>query len=121
MTPTRGGLVGRIKRFFASSAELAEHERADAAAEAGVEKLTCCTVRHKVTLQGVIENVSVTKQHGSGWLEAELNDGSAMATLVWMGRSDVPGVEVGRQIRVRGRLAGRDDGFVLYNPEYVLL
>jgi hypothetical protein len=43
-----------------------------------------------------------------------------VVTLVWLGRRHIAGIEPGRQITARGRLAVRDDRKVIYNPYYEL-
>ena len=53
-------------------------------------------------------------------LEAELYDGSDVVTLVWLGRRHIAGIEPGRQLTIRGRVATRDDRKVVYNPYYEL-
>jgi len=40
--------------------------------------------------------------------------------LVWLGRRRIPGIEPGRTIQARGRLAVRDGRKVLHNPYYEL-
>jgi hypothetical protein len=53
-------------------------------------------------------------------LEAELFDGTQGVTLIWLGRRRIAGIEPGRTIKVRGRMAERDGQKVLYNPYYEL-
>ncbi|GAB3972858.1 hypothetical protein GCM10027615_34940 [Plantactinospora veratri] len=53
-------------------------------------------------------------------LEADLYDGSDIVTLVWLGRRHISGIEPGRQLTARGRMAVRDDRKVIYNPYYEL-
>jgi len=53
-------------------------------------------------------------------LEADLFDGSDVVTLVWLGRRAIPGIEPGRELNVRGRVALRDGHKVIYNPYYEL-
>ena len=53
-------------------------------------------------------------------LEADLYDGSDVVTLVWLGRRHIAGIEPGRQLTARGRVAVRDDRKVIYNPYYEL-
>ena len=38
--------------------------------------------------------------------------------MIWLGRRRIPGIEPGRTMRVRGRMAVRDGRKVLYNPYY---
>ena len=43
-----------------------------------------------------------------------------MVTLVWLGRRHIAGIEPGRHLTARGRVAVRDDRKVIYNPYYEL-
>ena len=52
---------------------------------------------------------------------AELYDGTEGVQLVWLGRRSIPGIEPGRTVKVRGRVAIRDGQKVIYNPDYDLL
>jgi hypothetical protein len=53
-------------------------------------------------------------------MEAELWDGTGQVTLIWLGRRDIPGIEAGRRIVVRGRLASLKGERAIYNPSYEL-
>ncbi|WP_025273966.1 OB-fold nucleic acid binding domain-containing protein [Haloglycomyces albus] len=54
-------------------------------------------------------------------VSAEISDGSATATLIWLGRGRIPGLEAGARLRVAGRVADRDGLFTFYNPYYELV
>ena len=43
-----------------------------------------------------------------------------MVTLVWLGRRHIPGIQPGRAMTARGRIALRDNRKVIYNPHYEL-
>ena len=45
---------------------------------------------------------------------------SDVVTLVFLGRRSIAGIEPGRQLTARGRIAIRDDRKVIYNPYYEL-
>ena len=53
-------------------------------------------------------------------LEADLYDGSDVVTLVFLGRRSIAGIEPGRQLTAKGRIAIRDGRKVIYNPYYEL-
>jgi hypothetical protein len=40
---------------------------------------------------------------------------------VWLGRRNIEGIQAGRRLRVRGRVAQREGRPVLFNPSYELL
>ncbi len=74
-----------------------------------------------VNIRGTIQQLALRPRAATPWLEAELSDGTGRVTLVWMGRGAIPGIEVGRTLRVRGRLSAADGVLRLYNPHYELL
>lgn len=120
MTPaqsTESGLRSLLKRLLGGSGESegATGEDSDA------EPLNCCRDRAKVVVSGRITSLRLSKGSGSVWLEADLNDGTGVVTLVWMGRRAIAGVAEGRRIKVSGRLTRRGDSLVVYNPDYRLL
>jgi hypothetical protein len=64
--------------------------------------------------------VEICPKDAAASLEAELFDGTEGVTLIWVGRRRIPGIEAGRRIKVRGRMAVRNGRKVLYNPYYEL-
>lgn len=127
MTAARGdasvparGLRGLLHRLTASEAELdAQELRAEVEAEG-------CTPAHEikrgdyVNVIGRLRTVVYTPRTNLPTLEADLYDGSDVVTLVWLGRRQIAGIEPGRAVRVRGRVAIRDGQKVIYNPYYEL-
>jgi hypothetical protein len=53
-------------------------------------------------------------------LEAELYDGSALITIIWLGRRRIGGIEPGRNLQVEGRIGVHDGARVMFNPRYEL-
>jgi hypothetical protein len=53
-------------------------------------------------------------------MEADLWDGTANMTLIWLGRRHIPGIQPGRRIVVRGRVAQIKGERTMYNPVYEL-
>jgi RecJ-like exonuclease len=115
-----GGLRGLLRKLTASEAELeAEDLRKETA------KLGCTPVRQTrrgelVSVTGRLRTVVYTPRTNLPTLEADLYDGSDVVTLVWLGRRHIAGIEPGRAVTVRGRMALRDDRKVIYNPYYEL-
>jgi hypothetical protein len=54
-------------------------------------------------------------------LEAELDDGSDVLVVVWLGRRQIVGIEPGRKLRVTSRIGVFDHTRSMYNPRYELL
>jgi hypothetical protein len=118
--PTGRGLKGLLRRLTASEEELdAQELRADTAA-AGCNLVRECQRGQFVSVTGRLRTVVYTPRTNLPTLEADLYDGSAVVTLVWLGRRQIAGIEPGRAMTARGRLAVRDDRKVIYNPYYEL-
>ena len=73
-----------------------------------------------VTIHGVLRSVTLRPVDGVTALEAELYDGSAGVTLIWLGRRKIEGVAAGRQLKAYGRIGMRGGDRVIYNPRYEL-
>ena len=84
--------------------------------------MPACDVRRGqlVSVTGRLRTVVYTPRTNLPTLEAELYDGSDLVTLVWLGRRHIPGIQPGRTLTARGRIAVRDKRKVIYNPYYEL-
>jgi hypothetical protein len=113
-------LRGLFRRLTASEAELdAEELRAETVA-AGCTPARDARRGQFVTVTGRLRSVVYTPRTNLPTLEADLYDGSDVVTLVWLGRRRIAGIEPGRTLTARGRIAVRDDRKVIYNPYYEL-
>jgi hypothetical protein len=65
--------------------------------------------------------VTVRPRGNSAALQADLWDGTGSVTLVWLGRRNIPGIEPGRKILVRGRVANIRGVRTMFNPAYELV
>ncbi|HLV57674.1 MAG TPA: OB-fold nucleic acid binding domain-containing protein [Natronosporangium sp.] len=90
------------------------------ATRAGYRLARDCTRGQFVTLAGRLRTVTYSPRTQQPALEAELYDGTGSVTLVWLGRRSIVGIEPGRRITVRGRVAERDGQLVIFNPYYEL-
>jgi hypothetical protein len=114
------GLRRLLRRLTASEEELdAEELRAEAEA-AGCAPVLQIKRGQFVAITGRLRTVVYTPRTNLPTLEADLYDGSDVVTLVWLGRRKIAGIEPGRLLTVRGRVAVRDDRKVIYNPYYEL-
>ena len=84
----------------------------------GAQRAAECACGQEVTVFGRLRSVEFCPQDADATLEAELFDGTEGVTLIWMGRRRIPGVEPGRTMKAKGRLAVRDGRKVIYNPFY---
>lgn len=113
-----------LRRFFrelvASEAELDAEELQRDSAESGCALAGTVHRGQFVTVSGRLRTVAYTPRTNLPTLEADLYDGTDVVTIVWLGRRHIAGIEPGRAITVRGRVALRDDRKVIYNPFYEL-
>ena len=120
MSAEGGGLRGLLRRLTASEEELdAEALRAETAA-AGCMPARQCRRGQMATVTGRLRTVVYTPRTNLPTLEADLYDGSDVVTLVFLGRRHIAGIEPGRNLTARGRVAIRDERKVIYNPYYEL-
>jgi hypothetical protein len=93
--------------------------------ESEVEKLPCGKMRNlelgeTAVVGGRVRSVRFTPTANVPVLEAELFDGSAAVSLVWLGRRRIAGIEPGRRMLARGRVGLHDGKMAIYNPWYEL-
>ena len=114
------GLRRFLERHTASEEELQAQELQRDSAKCGAVPAGQCTRGQVVSVSGRLRTVAYTPRTNLPTLEADLYDGSDVVTLVFLGRRSIPGIEPGRQLTARGRIAVRDDRKVIYNPYYEL-
>jgi hypothetical protein len=107
--------------LVATEAELdAEELREEAAAKSGCTLASDASRGERCSVSGRLRTVVYTPRTTLPTLEADLYDGTDVVTLVWLGRRRIAGIEPGRALTARGRIAIRDDRKVMYNPYYDL-
>jgi hypothetical protein len=116
----RGSLRNLLQRLTASEAEIEAQELRRESAQCGGTPAGLCRRGELVSISGRLRTVVYTPRTNLPTLEADLYDGTDVVTLVWLGRRHIIGIEPGRQLTVRGRVAIRDDRKVIYNPYYEL-
>ncbi len=114
------GLRGFLERLTASEEELDAQELQRDSAKCGAMPAGQCQRGQVVSVSGRLRTVAYTPRTNLPTLEADLYDGSDVVTLVFLGRRSIVGIEPGRQLTARGRIALRDDRKVIYNPYYEL-
>ena len=87
----------------------------------GATPVASCVDRTPVTVFGTIRSLTIRPRAGTPALEAELFDGAAVVTLVWLGRRTIAGIDPGRQLRASGRITSAEGRRLIYNPRYELL
>jgi len=119
--------MGEKSRLRQTISRWASPERGEAqelqrdVVRSGVQKIVDAPVRARVTVQGSLRTVTLRPRGGVPVLEAELYDGSATLTLLWLGRRRIAGIHPGRMLRVTGRVGEQDEDVVMFNPRYELL
>ncbi|MBY8871182.1 OB-fold nucleic acid binding domain-containing protein [Micromonospora sp. PLK6-60] len=117
---SRGSLRRLLHRLTASEAEIEADELRRESADSGGTPAEQCRRGQVVCVTGRLRTVVYTPRTNLPTLEADLYDGSDVVTLVWLGRRHIAGIEPGRHLTARGRMAVRDDRKVIYNPHYEL-
>lgn len=121
MGSTDGGLLRRfIRRLTSDVEDLDADDLSRDAERSGARKACDCRCGEEVTMVGRLRSVELSPKEAAATLQAELFDGTDGVTLIWVGRRRIPGIEPGRRIKVRGRLAVNNGRKVLYNPYYEL-
>jgi hypothetical protein len=115
-----GGLRRMLRRFTASEAEIEAEELQRDVIKHGCRPARQVERGQLVSVTGRLRTVVYTPRTTVPTLEADLYDGSDVVTLVWLGRRQIAGIEPGRALTARGRVAIRDDRKVIYNPYYEL-
>ncbi len=77
-------------------------------------------MREPVKVRGTIRTVTLRPRGGVPALEAELDDGSEVLTVIWLGRRRIAGIGPGRSIEVQGRIGVQNRSPVMFNPRYEL-
>ncbi len=117
----RPGTLRRVlRRLTATEAEIEAQELRRESAEHGGVPAGQCSRGQVVSVSGRLRTVVYTPRTNLPTLEADLYDGSDVVTLVWLGRRHIAGIEPGRHLTARGRVAVREDRKVIYNPYYEL-
>jgi hypothetical protein len=114
------GLRRFFERLTASEEELEAQELQRDVAKCGAMPAGQCRRGQIVSVSGRLRTVAYTPRTNLPTLEAVLYDGSDVVTLVFLGRRSIAGIEPGRQLTARGRIAIREDRKVIYNPYYEL-
>jgi hypothetical protein len=77
--------------------------------------------RQVVELRGTLRTVTLRPRGGVPALEAELDDGTGVITIVWLGRRRIAGISPGQALRISGRIGIHEGLRIMYNPRYELM
>ena len=95
--------------------------RARAFVHPGTISITEVRPRTRAAVAGTIETVRVQPFGGVPSLEATIDDGTARLIVAFLGRRQVPGIQVGTRIRAEGMVGTHRGQLALLNPLYEIL
>jgi hypothetical protein len=121
MGESRGRLKSALHRLSSSDQALEAEDLRETADRFGGTPVRELPDRRNACVCGTLRSVTLRPRAGVPALVAELYDGTGTLHVVWLGRRQIAGIEAGRRIRVRGRVAQRANGPVVFNPWYDLL
>ena len=111
------------RRFTASTTQLESRELQEtfgACGDAEIQQIDQCQPGAYIEVVGTVRSVSIAPTIKNPALEIELNDGSGVVTVVWVGRRSIPGIVAGRTMKVSGRLTCNTGRSTIFNPRYEL-
>lgn len=121
MSNTGDGYLRRlVRRLTSDVGELDADDLSERSQASGAQRACDCQCGQEAVVLGRLRSVGLAPKVSAPTLEAELFDGTDGVTLVWLGRRRITGIEPGRTVKARGRIAVRDGHKVLYNPYYEL-
>ena len=118
--PDTSKLRRTISRWASSTDQHARDLR-KTYADTGEMPIVDAPDREVVSLHGTLRTVTLRPRGGVPALEAELDDGSGVLTIVWLGRRRIAGIGPGRSLQVQGRIGVHDGTRIIYNPRYELI
>jgi hypothetical protein len=118
----RRGFWSRIAhRLTAEDSELDAESLATEADSGGATQSCFCRRGELTTVAGRLREVVYVPGEAVPTVQAELFDGTGAVRLVWLGRRRIAGIEPGRSLVAKGRIARQASGdLVIYNPWYEL-
>jgi hypothetical protein len=121
-TRGRRGFWGRIvHRLTAEDSELDAESLATEADSGGATQSCFCRRGQLTMVAGRLREVVYVPGEAVPTVQAELFDGTGAVRLVWLGRRRIAGIEPGRSLVAKGRIARQAGGdLVIYNPWYEL-
>jgi hypothetical protein len=91
------------------------------AAANGVTAIGALGATRKASVEGRVRAVEIRPVENSCVFEATIADGTGSLTVMFYGRTHIPGLEPGARIRLAGKVSMRAGGPAMINPAYELL
>lgn len=121
MLGVSGGVGRWIKKLTSDEGELEANSLSKESLASGAKQACDCCAGEKVEILGKVRTIALQPCESLAALVVEIYDGTDSVELVWLGRRAITGIEAGRSIRARGRIAMRDGHKAMYNPTYQLM
>ena len=77
--------------------------------------------RERVSVWGVLRTVTLRPRGGVPALEDDIDDGTGVVTIVWIGRRQITGIHPGTSMTVTGCIGTQGGAPLMFNPRYELL
>ncbi len=77
--------------------------------------------REPAVVEGHVRSLEVNESDGSPTLSVEIWDSTGGLTAVFLGRRRIGGLDIGRKVRLEGRVSDFDGHLAIKNPRYTLL
>ena len=87
----------------------------------GVTSIAALEKARKATIEGRVSSVEIRPVENSCVFEATIADSTGSLTVMFYGRTHIPGLEPGVRIRLDGKVSMRTGGPAMINPAYQLL
>ncbi|MEK0415549.1 MAG: hypothetical protein RL352_946 [Actinomycetota bacterium] len=115
------GLRDLLNRGSQTKEELVAERLSEQFEELHLTSIADLPMRQRVETCGEIRRMSVKPRAGIPAVEVEINDGTGDLTLIFYGRSHVPGIGHNRALTVSGVAFHEGSRRVMLNPAYRLL
>lgn len=119
--PTKRRLARLLDRWLPTADEVEADELRERALDLRCTVVAEAPLAVPVTVSGTLRTVTLRPRAEVAALEAELYDGTASLTLIWLGRRSIGGITPGRDVIASGRITRRNERLVMFNPTYELL
>ncbi|HEV7759734.1 MAG TPA: OB-fold nucleic acid binding domain-containing protein, partial [Acidimicrobiales bacterium] len=87
----------------------------------GTTPIGAVSWRQRVDIEGQVTTLRVQPLAGTATLELVVEDDSGTMSIVFLGRSRIPGIEVGTRLRAQGVAGDHRGRLAILNPAYQLL
>lgn len=104
-----------------SRKDLEDEDARDLVHDIDATRICDAVPRTRVRVSGEVHAMTYPAHGASPACSARLEDGTGSILLVFLGRTDVPGVDAGRRLIAEGMLTEVEGQPAIYNPKLELL